>query len=107
MAGARPVTWLDRAACGGQDQADNLTPPSYRETWRPADAAVIVAALGRCSGCTVTAECLADALSDKRNGANGGLYLVPQRQRCTTVGAACGTVVEGPRRRLDAPTIKG
>lgn len=68
------MTWLDVAACGGEDQADGITPPRGPERWNRKDEATVVAALTRCGGCQAVAPCLTEALTDKRDGASGGIY---------------------------------
>lgn len=68
------MTWLEDAACGGEDQADNIVPPRDGERWKLQDAAVVTAALARCRDCLAVAPCLAGALTDHRDGANGGIY---------------------------------
>jgi len=68
------MSWLASAACGGEDQADGITPPRGVERWSRTDEAVVTAALTRCSGCLAVAPCLAEALTDKRDGASGGIY---------------------------------
>lgn len=68
------MTWLEDAACGGEDQADNVVPPRDAEKWNMLDAAVVAAALTRCAACLVIAPCLTEALTDRRDGANGGIY---------------------------------
>jgi hypothetical protein len=81
------VNWLSLINCAGKDQADNVTPPGYRERWPEADEAVVAAALTRCSSCVVQTPCAADALTDRRDGASGGVYTyhgargVPRRWR--------------------------
>lgn len=81
------MSWLSQVNCAGQDQADNITPPGYREQWNLADAAVVAAALTRCASCLVRTPCSVDALTERRDGASGGIYTyhgargVPRRWR--------------------------
>jgi hypothetical protein len=81
------MNWLSLINCAGEDQGDNLTPPGYRERWPDVDEATVTAALERCAGCPVRAACAADALTDRRDGASGGVYTyhgargVPRRWR--------------------------
>jgi hypothetical protein len=81
------MNWLSLINCAGEDQADNVTPPGYRERWPDADEATVTAALTRCGSCVVTTACAADALTDRRDGASGGVYTyhgargVPRRWR--------------------------
>ena len=68
------MSWLDVAACGGEDQADGITPPRGVERWNRKDEAVVTAALTRCAGCPSRDPCLTEGLEDKRDGASGGIY---------------------------------
>jgi len=68
------LSWLDVAACVGEDQADGITPPRGVERWNRKDGAVVAAALARCGECPSRTPCLAEALTDKRDGASGGIY---------------------------------
>lgn len=81
------MSWLSQVNCAGKDQADNVTPPGYRERWPEADEATVTAALERCGDCPVTTDCTVDALTERRDGASGGVYTyhgargVPRRWR--------------------------
>lgn len=68
------MTWYEQVNCVGQDQADNITPPRDAERWNLQDAAVVAAALTRCADCLATLPCAAEALEERRDGANGGIY---------------------------------
>jgi hypothetical protein len=68
------MNWLSLINCAGEDQGDNVTPPGYRERWPETDEAVVTAALERCASCLAVAPCAADALTERRDGASGGIY---------------------------------
>jgi len=68
------MTWHEQVNCVGEDQADGITPPRGVERWDRKDEPTVTAALTRCGGCRAVAPCLTEALTDKRDGASGGVY---------------------------------